>query len=128
MIALSLEETFLQFLLDHEVIDEAAALAVLDRRRDKTPPLGRLALQKRMLNVRQVFLILSTKIDTGLRFGEQAIKLGYLDETQLENLLILQTRSRPGVCRLLGEMQFVETRTLDSLHRQFLESVAVGYI
>jgi len=53
------------------------------------PPLGRLALKAKLLNATEVQRILESKTVNG-QFGERAIKLGFLAESQVAQLLRLQ--------------------------------------
>lgn len=116
-------ESFLEHLIDGGVIDEGAAVHVLDEQRLRTPPIGRIALVQRYLTMKQVFEILNVQTDTKLRFGEQAIALGYLDEKQLTGLLDEQVNSKPGVGVLLYDLGYANKGTINKSRREFMRGL-----
>ena len=61
--------------------------------------------------------------NSGLRFGEQAIALGYLNETQLSDLLTEQVGSKPGVGGLLHDLGYVKKGVLNQNRRDFMRSL-----
>jgi hypothetical protein len=66
-------------------------------------PLGQLALQRKLIDNKQLFRILSRQRkpeDKHKNFGTLAVEMGYLDRDQVEMLLEQQTHTN----RLLGEI------------------------
>jgi hypothetical protein len=120
---LRFSEAFAQFLVDTNVIAPEDALQALDEQRRRTPPIGRLALKQGMLNMKQVFAILAEQPETGLRFGEQAIFMGYLERETMELLLEEQRRVRPGLGEILTEMGVVKKGVLQKSRREFVRGV-----
>ncbi len=120
---LRFSEAFAQFLVDTYVVSAEDALAALDEQRRRTPPIGRLALKKGLLSMKQVFAVLAEQPETGLRFGEQAIFMGYLEREAMEKLLDEQRRLRPGVCEILAEMGIAKKTVLQKCRRDFVRSL-----
>lgn len=120
---LNLNESFAKFLIDRGVIDEETALQALDKQRQVTQPIGRIALENRMLTMKQVFHILDEQADSPLRFGELAIALGYLNEEQVNDLLAIQKKKRPGMCQVLYNMGLLKRSVLDIERKEFLQSM-----
>jgi hypothetical protein len=125
---LHFSEAFAQFLVDRDVVAPQTALQALDLQRDATPPIGRLALEEEVMTMKQVMTVLAEQADTGLRFGEQAVRMGYLETGELTRLLELQRVSRPGLSAILYDMGALTRRQLQTQRRAFLrelESVLV---
>src|SRR5690606_31487103 len=59
--------------------------------------------------------ILNHQADQGGRFGEIAITLGYLTETQVKELLLLQLESRPKLGEVLVERDVLQQEQLQQL-------------
>ena len=116
---LRFSEAFAQYLVDTYVISAEDALYALDEQRRRTPPFGRLALKKGLLTMKQVFAILAEQPETGLRFGEQAVFMGYFERADMERLLDDQRRLRPGLCEILSEMGLVKKSILQKARREF---------
>jgi len=125
---LRFSEAFAQYLVDNDVIAAEDALQALDEQRRRTPPIGRLALKRGLLNMKQVFAILAEQPETGLRFGEQAIFMGYLERSAMEGLLEEQRRLRPGLGEVLTEMGVVRKGTLQKCRREFVRNFEAALV
>lgn len=125
---LRFSEAFAQFLVDTNVIGAEDALHALDEQRRRTPPIGRLALKNGLLNMKQVFAILAEQPETGLRFGEQAVFMGYLERDSMELLLDEQRRVRPGLGEILSEMGVVKKGTLQKCRRDFVRGMETALV
>jgi hypothetical protein len=125
---LRFSEAFAQYLVDNNVIAAEDALQALDEQRRRTPPIGRLALKKGLLSMKQVFAILAEQPETGLRFGEQAIFMGYLERPDMEALLEEQRRVRPGLGEILGEMGVVKKGALQKCRREFVRGYEAALV
>lgn len=86
---------FVQFLLDRELIDDEAAERVRERARTERSAIGQVLVMRGELSVRQVMNVLERQADEpGVRFGELAVRLGYLTTVQLEAALQFQQSHR----------------------------------
>ena len=116
-------DAYLQFLVNWNALDEVAALDVLDQQKRETPPIGRLALEARILSMKQVFQILNAQADSDLRFGEIAMGLGFMKGDQLLDLLETQKKRRPGLNKIIAELGFVEKESLNTLRQEFFDHI-----
>ena len=73
--------------------------------------------------MKQVFAILAEQPETGLRFGEQAVFMGYLERRDMEQVLEDQRSVRPGLCEVLTEMGVVKKSVLQKNRREFAHHV-----
>lgn len=86
---------FVQFLLDRSMIDGEAAARVRERAATERSAIGQILVMQGLLSVRQVMNVLEQQADDpGVRFGELALKLGYLTTVQLESALQFQRSHR----------------------------------
>lgn len=120
---IKLNESFAVHLIKQGIIDEEEALQALDQQRQMTQPIGRIALENKYLNMKQVFDTLKEQADTQMRFGEMAITLGYMDNRQLDELLEIQKNVRPGICEVLYSLGMVKKGVLQKERRAFLKSM-----
>ncbi len=120
----NLTKAFLEYLTGQGVLSDQQVLSALDRQRELTSPIGRIALQTRTLTMKQVNATLSSQLGSELRFGEQAIALGFMDRTDLEFLLTQQDQMRPKIGQVLIEMGIASGEEIDRLRVQFAESTA----
>jgi hypothetical protein len=116
-------EAFLVHLIDAGVIDEAQAVAALDRQRSQGKPIGRMALGERILTMQQVFEILEHQSTAGGLFGEIAIAKGFMCEAQLVHLLQLQKELRPSIGHVLVELGCLSEVQLAEQRRAYLDQV-----
>lgn len=119
----NLNAAFAQHLVNEGVINEEQAVLALEQQRHLTQPIGRLALEKSYLTMKQVFRILQEQADSQMRFGEMAITLGYLDNAQLDELLELQAERRPGLCDVLFGMGLARKGVLQKERKAFVRSM-----
>jgi hypothetical protein len=92
----------------------ADGLATLDQLKDalalyraQRQPLGRLALQHRMLTTLQVYKVLDDQAENGGLFGEVAVRLGFLDKAKFCDLIMLQNRSTPAFYEFLEQQHII---------------------
>lgn len=88
------------------------------------PQLGALAIEKRKLNVRQVFGVLRSQCDSpDERFGELALKLGYLSEADLAWLLHEQSVRVKPFSELLVEMDVLTADEMEKHAREYRQAM-----
>jgi len=95
---------FEAFLVRQGLVTPLAVIKAMDRQRELSQPIGKIALTQRMLSMRQVFEILDHQADRPLKFGELAIELGHLTQAQVDLLLKIQREARRDIGSLLVEM------------------------
>lgn len=81
------------YLLERGVVTPQQVTSAMDRQRESRPPLGSLAIAEAALTARDVSTILHwQQASRAQRFGEIAVGLGYLSESDIEHLLALQAK------------------------------------
>jgi hypothetical protein len=113
-------------LLMNHWISASVALEALDRYVETRVPLGRLALAEGLLKLGPLLHILDEQlgeasVGDSRRFGEIAVKLGYLDELQVEALLAAQAELSPSFEQILidiGAFEGVTQERDDALFRE----------
>ncbi len=110
-----------RFLADRQMIDESAVEAVRHRSATERTPIGQILVMRGLLTVRQVMNLLELQSETPtVRFGELAVRVGYLTTLQLEDALRFQRTHR----RHQIEIVFQE----GLLSKADLDSAVVGYV
>lgn len=102
------------------------AMAVLDRHLNHRRPLGRVALAAGMLNEDQVseVLLLQVREPNHPRFGEIALRMGYLTIKDLEQALLLQQRDVPPMDVVLSRVGGVPQDEQSALRSRFRAEMA----
>lgn len=105
-VAAAIPFDFAQFLLDRDALTAAQAEQVRERSRSERIPIGQLLMQSSYLSVKQVMAVLAIQADNpGEKFGQIALREGFLTMRQLEDALRLQrstTRHMIEVVSLMG--------------------------
>ena len=119
---LKMRKLYLEYLIREGVLNDETAVEVLDRQNADTPAVGKLALRTGMMKMKMVFNTLSAQVDTGLRFGEQAVELGYIDREDLNRLLLIQNDMRPCIAQVLQDMGVADQQEAGRLRKKFLST------
>jgi hypothetical protein len=111
---------FGMYLVENGVITCEEFFEALKLQLKSRPQLGALAIEKRKLNVRQVFGVLRSQCDSpDDMFGELAVKLGYLTADDLAQLLHEQSvRVRP-FSEILIEADILPAATVERHYREY---------
>ena len=96
-------------------------VVALEKQLAESAPLGTLALQAGKLNMRQVFEILAEQDDCKDRFGEVAVRLGFLTEYEVSNLLAQQVLQLRPLKEVLMTEGVLDARTVEFEHERYLE-------
>lgn len=94
---------FGEYLVEQNIIRPEDLARALELQKTDRVPLGQLALQKGLIDNKQLFRILSRQRKSEERnktFGKLAVEMEYLSQEQVETLLERQTHTN----RLLGEI------------------------
>jgi hypothetical protein len=94
---------FGEYLVKQNIIREKDLARALEIQKTDRVPLGQLAMQKGLIDNKQLFRILSRQRkpeERSKNFGKLAVEMEYLSQEQVETLLERQTHTN----RLLGEI------------------------
>ncbi|MEE8260386.1 MAG: hypothetical protein V3R14_05245 [Nitrospinaceae bacterium] len=94
---------FGEYLVERNIIREKDLARALEIQKTDRVPLGQLAMQKGLIDNKQLFRILSRQRkpeEKDKSFGKLAVAMEYLSQEQVETLLERQTHTN----RLLGEI------------------------
>jgi len=94
---------FGEYLVEQKIIREKDLGRALEIQKTDRVPLGQLAMQKGLIDNKQLFRILSRQRkpeEKAKNFGKLAVEMEYLNQEQVEMLLERQTHTN----RLLGEI------------------------
>jgi hypothetical protein len=84
------------------------------------PTIGGLAIEKRKLNVRQVFSVLRQQCDSPADlFGELAVKAGYISGEELASLIHEQTTRVRPFSDILVELEILSPEVVDDHIREY---------
>jgi hypothetical protein len=112
-------DPFIPYMYETARVPKQVLLDALARCKEKTPKIGQIALERRCLNVRQVFAVLEQQVDSGQRFGQIAIRLGYMTEQTMADLLREQQHLRPNIVDVLLEMNAIKPQDLNRFEQEF---------
>jgi hypothetical protein len=108
------------YLVENGVITCEEFYETLKMQLHTRPQLGGLAIEKRKLNVRQVFAILRSQCDSpDEMFGETAVKLGFLTHEALAWLLHEQSVRVKPFNELLVELSILPAGEVDKQFRAY---------
>jgi len=118
---------FGEFLIEKGVIDTFALVQALNlQRRRSLIPIGEIALHDKLLSAEQILSILDIQENTGRRFGDIALELGNLDQTQVDILRKKQQQLHSYIGEIFVELNKISAEQLRSLlaeFKQYSESV-----
>jgi hypothetical protein len=112
---------FGQFLTSRDIVTEDDVIEALNIQKERTTPIGKIALKENMLTIKQVFTVLNEQINNPKMFGEIAVELGFLQEGQIAKLLQKQRELRPPIGEILVEMNRMSAEILYRELRAFHE-------
>ncbi|MBA3483322.1 MAG: hypothetical protein H0T51_16055 [Pirellulales bacterium] len=118
---------FAMYLVDNGVLTceeyyEASKLQMHSR-----PQLGALAIEARRLTVKQVFAVLSMQCDEpNTKFGELAVRLGYLTDDDITQLLAEQERRAMPLLDVLVENDFLSAQVAEQHYAEYRRCLQAG--
>ena len=114
---------FGMYLVDNGLLSTQAFYKALKLQMRSRPQLGTIAIQSRRLTVKQMFIILQEQCDTPQQmFGEIAVRLGYLTNEDLNQLLDEQSRHMASLRDLLVEHGFLSAEVVDQQYAAYRHS------
>ena len=101
------------FLVKQGLASSQHIVKALDTQRERQMPIGKIALEYGLLDMKQVFEILNRQADEiNVKFCAIALDLGYLDKQQVLFLLAIQKSRRPPIGEILVEMGVISPEQL----------------
>lgn len=111
---------FLVWLVDRRLLDAGQVVEVMRAIGRRSPPIGRVAMEEGLMTMKAVMHTLQQQAGNPReRFGDVAIRLGYLDELQVKALVGCQAWRQPRVNQVVAELGFLSGAAIDEAHHQF---------
>jgi hypothetical protein len=111
---------FAMYLVDNGVISCEEFFEAMKLQLSTRPQLGALAIEMRRLTFRQVFSVLRTQCDEpNTLFGELAVRLGYLTEQDVAQLLAEQASRAMPLVEVLVENGFVSAEAAEHHYAEY---------
>lgn len=115
LVALVLQRRFSRWLVNKSILDlESVSRALLHCHTERVR-LGDLARKFEMLSPAQVDVVRARQAQTGLRFGETAVRLEFLDTHQLAGLLAIQHENPRDLAVVLARLGMLEANRIQTL-------------
>jgi len=111
---------FLVHLVRSGVLTAEQAIDAIDAQLRSMKPLGKLALESRMMTVREVMTVLERQAEVpDIMFGETAVELGFLTQDKVAALLATQRRQRLSLDQVLINMGGVPAPELAIIRQRY---------
>lgn len=111
---------FAMYLVDNGVLSCEEYYEASKLQQHSRPQLGALAIEARLLTVKQVFAVLSLQCDEpNTRFGELAVRLGYLKHDDINRLLAEQERRAKPVIDVLVDENFLPAEEVERHYAEY---------
>jgi hypothetical protein len=111
---------FAMYLVDNGVLSCEEYYEASKLQQHSRPQLGALAIEARRLTVKQVFAVLSLQCDEpNTRFGELAVRLGYLTDDDISQLLAEQERRATPLLDVLVENDFLSAEVAEQHYAEY---------
>jgi len=118
---------FAMYLVDNGVISCEEFFEALKLQLHSRPQLGALAIETRRLSFRQVFSILRTQCDEpNTMFGELAVRLGYLTEEEIAQLLAEQAGRAMPLAEVLVDNGFLSSELAEQHYAEYRHCMKQG--
>ncbi len=113
-------------LLEHGLVSIPQLVEALDSQRRLTPPIGHIARDAGLLTVQQIYEIMNHQRQTGGRFLDTAVALGFLPSDEVAPLLTRQLASRPQLGEILSQAGVVTSTVILRELRAYQRTEAQG--
>jgi hypothetical protein len=111
---------FGDYLLSKKLVTPEQLSKALESQRSYTRPLGKLARELGYISRRNNVQVLLDSIKSGQRYGDIAVKQGFLTRQQVEDLLEIQKRDSVTIGNLLVEDEVLTKHQLLESLRDFI--------
>ena len=99
-------------LLERGLVTVPQLVEALDNQRRLTPPIGHVARDAGALTVQQIYQVMNRQRQTGERFLDTAVALGFIPESEVAPLLTRQLASRPQLGEILSQAGIVSSAVI----------------
>ena len=111
---------FLVWMVDRRLLTSAQVVEVMRAIGRRSTPIGRVAVEDGFMNMRAVMHTLQAQTENPReRFGDVAVRLGYLDESQVKALVGAQAWRQPRVNQAVVELGYLSAEAMDEAHQLF---------
>lgn len=114
---------FGEYLINRDRVGEEQVLEALEEQRRRTPAFEKMALRLSLLNMKDVFQILTAQAATDLSFPELAVRDGYLTADQAVFVLENIDRERPPLGDVMVELGMIGRRDMDAELERYKEHI-----
>jgi hypothetical protein len=121
---MTLFDPFADFLLANRLIEPQILARAVEIQLDRTPRIGQLAVELKILNIKQVFEILRQQEASENLFGQVATRLGYMDSDQVQELVDFQNKLRPALSDILVECKAMTLLEVEAVMIAFKQTAA----
>lgn len=120
---------YIRYLVEQGYLDVEAARRVEARADHDCERLGQLMLRRRYVTTRQMLdLVRQRYTEVEMPIGELAVRAGYLDRDQLDDLLRMQLAARRHIAELViteGHLDAVSALEVMEMYVQWLDATAL---
>lgn len=111
---------FLVWLVDRRMLSAEQAVEVMRAVSRRSLPIGRVACEEGLMTMKAVMHTLSEQAENPTeRFGDVAVRLGYLDRAQIKALVGAQAWRQPRMDQIIVDLGFLDADAMAEAHRQF---------
>ena len=103
---------FATYLYRNGLVSAEQVLDAAERQANERVPIGRLALEQKLLTVKQVAQVLSLQANERKPFGRIAVEHGLLSEADVAYLLMVQIDRTKPIDEYLVEMGAIDPQTM----------------
>lgn len=114
------QRRFSRWLVRRQVLDMVTASKAIINLTPRRQAVGELAIRQKLLTGAQVDEILDAHLKCAERFGETAVRLGYLTEEQMVILLAIQQEDPCALAKSLKQMNLLDGKRVDNLLLEYL--------
>ena len=103
---------FFSYLVEQAFLDADERNTIVAQASARSGLLGRMLLQERIVNLRQMLAALHAANESGMRIGDQIVELGFATRAQVEAVASRQTQPRLDRYDLLIRSELIDEDTL----------------
>lgn len=105
---------FAMYLYRQGRVSATDILEAIERQTAERVPIGRLAMDLKMMTMKQVADVLRLQVDDDQPFGRLAVKQGFLSEQDVAVLLMEQSNRLKPLAKILVEIGAIDEKSLET--------------